>query len=35
MQEALQRWRSEKTASYLSSAVAASEREPKRAALFR
>jgi VIT1/CCC1 family predicted Fe2+/Mn2+ transporter len=35
MQEALERWRSEKTASYLSSAVAASEPDPARAALFR
>ena len=35
MEEALQRWRSEKTAAYLSSAVAASEPDPKRAALFR
>ena len=35
MQDALQRWRSEKTASYLSSAVAASEPDPKLAALFR
>jgi len=35
MQDALQRWRSEKTASYLSSAVAASEPDAKRAALFR
>jgi VIT1/CCC1 family predicted Fe2+/Mn2+ transporter len=35
MQEALTRWRSEKTAAYLSSAVAASEPDPPRAALFR
>jgi VIT1/CCC1 family predicted Fe2+/Mn2+ transporter len=35
MQDALQRWRSEKTAAYLSSAVAASESDSKRAALFR
>jgi vacuolar iron transporter family protein len=35
MQDALERWRSEKTAAYLSSAVAAAEPEPKRAALFR
>ena len=35
MEEVLQRWRSEKTAAYLSSAVAASEPDPKRAALFR
>ena len=35
MEDALARWRSEKTAAYLSSAVAASEPDPKRAALFR
>jgi vacuolar iron transporter family protein len=35
MQEALERWRSEKTASYLSSAVAESEPDPAKAALFR
>ena len=35
MEEALQRWRSEKTAAYLSGAVAASEPDSKRAALFR
>ncbi|MBC8013215.1 MAG: VIT1/CCC1 transporter family protein [Methyloceanibacter sp.] len=35
MEEALERWRSEKTASFLSSAVAASEPDPARAALFR
>jgi len=35
MQDALERWRSEKTASYLSSAVAAAERDPAKAALFR
>jgi hypothetical protein len=34
MQAPLERWRSEKTAAYLSSAVAASEPDPKRAALF-
>jgi VIT1/CCC1 family predicted Fe2+/Mn2+ transporter len=35
MQDTLQRWRSEKTASYLSSAVAASEKDPAKAKLFR
>jgi len=35
MEDALARWRSEKTAAYLSSAVAASEPDLKRAALFR
>ena len=35
MEDALARWRSEKTASYLSSTVAVSEPEPARAALFR
>jgi VIT1/CCC1 family predicted Fe2+/Mn2+ transporter len=35
MEDALARWRSEKTAAYLSSAVAASEPDPKRAVLFR
>ena len=35
MEEALERWRSEKTAAFLSSAVAASEPDPARAALFR
>ena len=35
MEDALARWRSEKTAAYLSSAVAASEPDAKRAALFR
>ena len=35
MEEALARWRSEKTAAYLSNAVAASEPDPARAALFR
>lgn len=35
MEDALERWRSEKTAAYLSSAVAASERDPAKAALFR
>ncbi len=35
MQEALERWRSEKTASYLSSAVASAEPDPAKAVLFR
>jgi VIT1/CCC1 family predicted Fe2+/Mn2+ transporter len=35
MEGTLERWRSEKTAAYLSAAVAASEPDPKRAALFR
>jgi len=35
MEDALERWRSEKTAAYLSGAVAASERDPAKAALFR
>jgi vacuolar iron transporter family protein len=35
MQDALQRWRSEKTAAYLSTAVAAAERDPVKAVLFR
>jgi vacuolar iron transporter family protein len=35
MQDALERWRSEKTAAYLSSAVADAERDPAKAALFR
>jgi VIT1/CCC1 family predicted Fe2+/Mn2+ transporter len=35
MEDALTRWRSEKTAAYLSSAVAAAEPDPMRAALFR
>jgi len=35
MEDALERWRSEKTASYLSSAVAAAEPDPAKAALFR
>lgn len=35
MEEALERWRSEKTASFLSRAVAASEPDPAKAALFR
>jgi vacuolar iron transporter family protein len=35
MQEALERWRSEKTAAFLSGAVAASEPDPAKAALFR
>lgn len=34
MEDALQRWRSEKTASYLSAAVAAAETDPAKAALF-
>ena len=34
MENALARWRSEKTAAYLSTAVAAAERDPKKAALF-
>ncbi len=35
MQDTLQRWRSEKTAAYLSGAVAAAESDPTRAKLFR
>lgn len=35
MQDALQRWRSEKTAAYLSSAVADAESDPAKAKLFR
>jgi len=35
MEDTLERWRSEKTASYLSSAVAAAEPDPANAALFR
>jgi VIT1/CCC1 family predicted Fe2+/Mn2+ transporter len=35
MEDALERWRSEKTAAFLSGAVAASERDPAKAALFR
>jgi VIT1/CCC1 family predicted Fe2+/Mn2+ transporter len=35
MEDALARWRSEKTAAYLSGAVAASERDPAKARLFR
>jgi hypothetical protein len=35
MQDAAERWRSEKTAAYLSGAVAAAERDPTRAKLFR
>jgi VIT1/CCC1 family predicted Fe2+/Mn2+ transporter len=35
MEDTLERWRSEKTASYLSSAVAAAEPDPPKAALFR
>ena len=35
MQEALERWRSEKTAAFLSGAVAAAEPDPAKAALFR
>ncbi len=34
MENLLARWRSEKTAAYLSTAVAAAERDPKKAALF-
>ena len=34
MEETLERWRSEKTAAYLSSAVARAERDPNKAALF-
>jgi vacuolar iron transporter family protein len=35
MEDALERWRSEKTAAYLSSAVADAERDPAKAKLFR
>jgi hypothetical protein len=35
MQDAAERWRSEKTVAYLSGGVAAAEREPIRAKLFR
>ena len=35
MEDTLERWRSEKTAAYLSSAVAAAEPDPGKAALFR
>ena len=35
MEDTLERWRSEKTAAYLSSAVAASEHDPDKAKLFR
>jgi VIT1/CCC1 family predicted Fe2+/Mn2+ transporter len=35
MEETLERWRSEKTAAYLSAAVAAAETDPAKAALFR
>lgn len=35
MQDTLKRWQSEKTAAYLSAAVAAAERDPRRAKLFR
>jgi hypothetical protein len=35
MEETLERWQSEKTASYLSAAVAAAEPDPGKAALFR
>ena len=35
MEDTLERWRSEKTAAYLSSAVAGAERDPAKAALFR
>ena len=34
MEDALERWRSEKTAAYLSGAVAAAERDPAKAKLF-
>ena len=35
MEDVLQRWQSEKTAAYLANAVAAKERDPKRAKFFR
>ncbi len=35
MEDALERWRAEKTAAYLSSAVVRAERDPAKAALFR
>ena len=35
MEDVLERWRSEKTAGYLSAAVAAAEPDPGKAALFR
>ena len=35
MEDALKRWESEKTAAYLSAAVATNERDPRRAKLFR
>ena len=35
MEDTLERWRSEKTAAYLSGAVAAAERDPGKAKLFR
>ncbi len=35
MEDALERWRSEKTAAYLSGAVAAAEGDPAKAELFR
>ncbi len=35
MKDSLERWRAEKTAAYLSAAVAAAERDPKKADLFR
>jgi VIT1/CCC1 family predicted Fe2+/Mn2+ transporter len=35
MEDSLDRWRAEKTAAYLSTAVAVAERDPKKAALFR
>ena len=35
MEDVLERWRSEKTAAYLSTAVAANEPDPRRAKLFR
>jgi hypothetical protein len=34
MEDVLERWRSEKTSSFLSDAVAANEPDPKRAKLF-
>jgi len=35
VEDTLERWRSEKTAAYLSGAVAAAERDPGKAKLFR
>ena len=35
MEDVLQRWQSEKSAAYLANAVAARERDPKRAKFFR